>query len=250
MTEAGSSFTNFVTDGNVHQNAQTFNPKLYSKVGAVTGYPGPANSILAAAGDFGGKIEKVEQNHKNDMKGGRSPAAGPSYHSFEHTNEVRGGVYGKNYAPVKVCNNNQCGGRKTKRGMRKTKHGGRKTKHGMKHGMKHGGRKTKRGMKHGMKHGMRKTKRGMKGKKLMHRNKSHKSRKSIRFLKDVRDLFRMRGGEPAEVPVGSTSNGYHQYMGNQPHSNVYGLDGNLSPNDNAMANPMKIKVTNACSSSK
>jgi len=56
----------------------------------------------------------------------------------------------------------------------------------------------------------------------------------------------MRGGEPATVPAGTTSNGYHQYMSNQPQTNVYGLDGNLSPSDNAMANPMKIKVTNAC----
>ena len=73
-----------------------------------------------------------------------------------------------------------------------------------------------------------------------------KSRKPLSLLKDVRDLFKMRGGEPATVPPGTTSNGYHQYMSNQPQSNVYGLDGNLSPSDNAMANPMKIKVANAC----
>ena len=86
---------------------------------------------------------------------------------------------------------------------------------------------------HGMQH---KTKRSVK----------KNMRKPLSMLEDVRDLFRMKGGEPAEVPKGSSSNGYHQYMGNQPHSNIYGLDGNLSPSENALANPMKIKVHNAC----
>ena len=48
---AGSSFTNFVTDGNVRQNPGTFEPDLYNKVGAVTGYPGPDTGVAAAAGN-------------------------------------------------------------------------------------------------------------------------------------------------------------------------------------------------------
>jgi len=200
---AGSSFTNFVTDGNVRQNAQTFNPDLFNKVGAITGYPGPSNSIAAAAGDLGGKIV---------MKGGRSPAPGPNYHSFEDSAELRDGTYGKNYAPVKSCNNNQCGGRK----MKKNK--SMKKKHAMK---KHKSMKKKHTIK-------------------------KKTRKPLSLLEDVRDLFKMRGGEPASVPPGTTSNGYHQYMSNNAQSNIYGLDGNLSPSENALANPMKIKVANAC----
>ena len=77
---------------------------------------------------------------------------------------------------------------------------------------------------------------------------------SLSKLEDVRDLFKMSGGAPATlapatlapVPVGSTSNGYHQYMGNNPHTNVYGLDGSLAPS--ALANPIPIKVTNQCAS--
>ena len=213
---AGSSFTNFVTDGNVRQNAQTFNPDLFNKVGAITGYPGPSNSIAAAAGDLGGKIV---------MKGGRSPAPGPNYHSFEDSAELRDGTYGKNYAPVKSCNNNQCGGRK----MKKNK--SMKKKHVMK---KNKSMKKK-------KHTMKKNK-NMKKKHTMKK----KTRKPLSLLKDVRDLFKMRGGEPASVPPGTTSNGYHQYMSNNAQSNIYGLDGNLSPSENALANPMKIKVANAC----
>lgn len=229
---AGSSFSNFVTDGNVRQDAMTFNPKLYSNVGAIKGYPGPANSPLAAAGDFGGKIM---------MKAGRRPAAGPDYHSFEDSEHLRSGEFRKGYAPVKSCNNNQCGGRKMKRGMRKTKRGMRKMKKGS-HAMKRGMRKTKQGVRK-MKKGKRTMKRGMRKAK---RSVKKSMRKPLSMLEDVRDLFRMKGGEPAEVPKGSSSNGYHQYMGNQAHSNIYGLDGNLSPSENALANPMKIKVQNAC----
>lgn len=227
---AGSSYTNFVTNGNVHQNAETFNPDLFNKVGAVKGYPGPSNSILAAAGDFGGKVV---------MKGGRKPSPGPDYHSFEDSDDLRAGTYGKNYAPVKSCNNNQCGGRRRGRG-RRTMRKGRKS-------MRRGMRKTKRGMRQ-MKRGRKSVHKGRKS--MKHHTKKHLRRirrKSLSMLKDVRDLF--KGGSPAEVPAGTTSNGYHQFMSNQPHTNVYGLDGNLSPQDNALANPMKIKVQNACASS-
>jgi len=224
IMRAGSSFTNFVTDGNVRQNAQTFNPDLFNKVGAITGYPGPSNSIAAAAGDLGGKIV---------MKGGRSPAPGPSYQSFEESAELRDGTYGKNYAPVKSCNNNQCGGRKMKKDSKK-KH--TKKKHHKKSTKKHHKKSTK-------KHHKKSTKKHHKKSTKKHHKKSNKkSRKSLLSLLK----FKMRGGEPATVPAGTTSNGYHQYMSNQPQTNVYGLDGNLSPSDNAMANPMKIKVTNAC----
>jgi hypothetical protein len=264
IMSAGSSFTNFVTDGNVRQNAQTFNPDLYSKVGAITGYPGPNNGIEAAAGKLGGKIVP--------MKGGmRKPAPGPNYYSFVDTPDVEKGVFHKNYAPIKVCNNNQCGGmRKTKRGMRKTKRGMRKTKRGMriaKQGMrnaKQSMRNAKMGMKK-MKLGMRRTKKGLrrtkKGMRKTLKNTMRKSRRiSLSKLEDVRDLFKMSGGAPAPlnpaalapatVPAGSTSNGYHQYMGNQPHTNVYGLKGGLEPAENALANPIPIKVTNQCASSK
>ena len=213
---AGSSSTNFVTGGNVHQNAQTFNPDLFSNVGPVKGYPGPSNGILAAAGDFGGKME---------MKGGRKASPGPDYHSFEDSSELRAGTYGKNYAPVKACNNNQCGGRKGKRSVRKGKRSVRKGKRSV--------RKGKRSVRHTAKKHLKRVR-----------------RKSLHMLKDVRDLFKMKGGSPSEVPSGSTSNGYHQYMSNQPHTNVYGMDGSLSPSENALANPMKIKVANACASSK
>ena len=104
---AGSSFTNFVTEGNVRQNAQDFNPLLYSKVGAITGYPGPNTGIAAAAGNPGPKIVPV-------MNGGRKTAPGPDYHSFVDSDDLRAGVYGRNLAPVKSCNNNMCGGKKSK----------------------------------------------------------------------------------------------------------------------------------------
>jgi len=248
IMRAGSSFTNFVTDGNVRQNAQTFNPDLFNKVGAITGYPGPSNSIAAAAGDLGGKIV---------MKGGRSPAPGPSYQSFEESAELRDGTYGKNYAPVKSCNNNQCGGRKMKKDSKKKhtkkkhhkkstkKHHKKSTKkHHKKSTKKHHKKSTKKHHKKSTKkHHKKSTKKHHKKSTKKHHKKSNKkSRKSLLSLLK----FKMRGGEPATVPAGTTSNGYHQYMSNQPQTNVYGLDGNLSPSDNAMANPMKIKVTNAC----
>ena len=254
---AGSSFTNFVTEGNVRQNAQDFNPELYNKVGAVTGYPGPNNGVAAAAGDPGPEIV---------MKGGRSPSPGPNYHSFEDSADLKAGVYGKNLAPVKVCNNNMCGGRKMSKGKKGKTMKGKKVMKGKK------GKTMK-------------TKKSMKGKKnqgLIRVNKTRakkmmrKARMTSRkYLKDVRDLFRMRGGSPAPVPAGSQTSGhnqymkvqgggspaevpsgssgagssgagYHQYMSNQPFSNSYTAGGHLAPAENALANPVLIKPTDNC----
>ena len=223
---AGSSYTNFVTDGNVRQNAQDFNPKLYNNVGAVTGYPGPNNGVAAAAGNPGPEIV---------MKGGRSPSPGPNYQAFVDSHELRAGVYGKNLAPVKSCNNNMCGGKK-KRGA-KGKGKDKKTRGIV--SKKHGKSMKKR--------------RGLKGKTRGAKKSRSRSivmktrRKSRKYLKDVRNLFRMGGGSPAEVPSGSHSNGYHQYMGNQPFSNSYSAGGNLEPSENALANPVLIHPTDNCS---
>ena len=225
---AGSSYTNFVTNGNVRQNAQDFNPKLYNNVGAVTGYPGPNNGVAAAAGNPGPEIV---------MKGGRSPSPGPNYQAFVDSHELRAGVYGKNLAPVKSCNNNMCGGKKKRgtKGKGKGKGKGKKSRGSMskKHGkiMKH-----HKGVKG-------KTRRAKKSRSLMKKV----GRRSRKYLKDVRNIFRMSGGSPAEVPVGSQSNGYHQYMGNQPFSNSYSAGGNLAPSENALANPVLIHPTDNCS---
>ena len=241
---AGSSFTNFVTDGNVRQNPGTFEPDLYNKVGAVTGYPGPDTGVAAAAGNPGPKIE---------MKGGRGPAPGPNYQSFEDTADVRAGVFGKNLAPVKVCNNNMCGGRKSRKGMKKGKSHRSKRGH-----MKTRGRKMKK----------RATKKNLLKKKI---NTLKRRRRSRRYLKDVRDLFRMGGGapgtvpvgshtsghrqfvkvqgggSPAPVPAGSSSNGYVQYMSNVPFALSYSSGGKLAPAENALANPAPIHAMDNCS---
>ena len=244
---AGSSFTNFVTEGNVRQNAQTFEPDLYNKVGAVTGYPGPNTGVAAAAGNPGPEIV---------MKGGRSPSPGPNYHSFEDSADLKAGVYGKNLAPVKVCNNNMCGGRKSKKGRH------------MKKGKKSKALKTRKAMK------KRKTmkKRGTKKQMLKSRVKLAKlRRRSRKYLRDVRDLFSMRGGEPATVPAGahtsghrqvqkvqdggspapvpagSSSNGYVQYMSNVPFALSYSSGGKLAPAENALANPAPIHPMDNCS---
>ena len=201
---AGSSFTNFVTNGNVRQNAQDFNPDLYNKVGAVTGYPGPDTGVAAAAGNPGPEIV---------MKGGRSPSPGPNYQSFKDGNDwpTRG------YAPVKTCNNNQCGGRRRRRRtMRKAKRSMRKVRRSM--------RKARRTMRRSM----RKAKRTLRRKTRRHRRRH------------------MRGGSPATVPSGSNSSGYHQYMSNQPFSNSYSAGGHLDPSENALANPVLIHPTDNC----
>lgn len=237
---AGSSYTNFVTEGNVRQNAQDFDPNLFNKVGAVTGYPGPDTGVAAAAGNPGPKIV---------MKGGRSPSPGPNYHSFEDSQELKDGVYGKNLAPVKVCNNNMCGGRKSRRGRKMSKRGRKMTKRG---------RKMRK----------RQTKRQKLRSKINLRKMRRKSRK---YLRDVRDLFRMGGGSPSTVPsgshtsghrqlmkvqgggspapvaAGSSSNGYVQYMSNVPFSLTYSTGGDLSPSENALANPPTIHAMDNCS---
>ena len=222
---ANSSSTNFVTNGNVRQNAQTFNPDLYNKTGAVTGFPGPSTAVAAAAGSPGPQVI---------MKGGRSPSRGADYHSFEDSAALRAGVYGKSHAPVQSCNNNQCGGKKTRRKHSK----GRGRKHTKGVGRKH----TKgRGRKHTKGRGRKHTKgRGRKHTK----GRGRRTRRT--YLRDVRDLFRMGGGDPASVPKGTTSNGYHQYMSNQPFSNSYSAGGDLSPNENALANPVLIRPTDNC----
>lgn len=223
---AGSSFTNFVTEGNVRQNAQDFNPLLYNKVGAITGYPGPNTGVAAAAGNPGPEIIPV-------MKGGRKAAPGPDYHSFVDSDDLRAGLYGKNLAPVKSCNNNMCGGKKVKKGKGKKtaskksdkKKAARKTP---KKVLSKSSKKTKKTTK--------KSKNGMKG-----------VRKTTRkYLKDIRGLFGLKGGAPASVPSGTQSSGYHQYMSNQPFSNSYSAGGHLAPLDNALANPVLIHPTDNC----
>ena len=239
---AGSSYTNFVTDGNVRQNAQDFNPDLYNKVGAVKGYPGPDTGVAAAAGNPGPEIV---------MKGGRSPKPGPNYHSFEDSDDLRAGVFANQYAPVKHCNNNQCGGkrRKGKRSIRKGKRSMRKGKRSMRKG-KRSMRKGKRSMKkHRSKSSLRRVKRTMqRGVRDIHRD----MRKGMRsFRRGTRKLYRsLRGGSPATVPSGSQSSGYHQYMSNQPFTNSYSAGGELSPSENALANPVLIHPTNNCTDMK
>ena len=217
VMRAGSSFTNFVTNGNVRQNAQDFNPDLYNKVGAVKGYPGPDTGVAAAAGNPGPEIK---------MKGGRSPSPGPNYHSFHDGSDwpTRG------YAPVKHCNNNQCGGRRRRRSMRKAKRTMRKGKRSMRKGRR-SMRKSRRSM--------RKSRRSMRKVRRTLRRKTRRHRR-----------HHMRGGSPAPVPAGSNSSGYHQYMSNQPFSNSYSAGGHLAPSENALANPVLIHPTNNCTDMK
>ena len=177
---------------------------MYNKVGAVTGYPGPDTGVAAAAGNPGPEIV---------MKGGRSPSPGPNYQSFKDGSDwpTRG------YAPVKTCNNNQCGGRRRRRRtMRKAKRSMRK------------GRRSMRKARRTMRRSMRKAKRTLRKKTRRHRRRH------------------MRGGSPATVPSGSNSSGYHQYMSNQPFSNSYSAGGHLSPSENALANPVLIHPTDNC----
>jgi hypothetical protein len=240
----GSSFTNFVTDGNVRQNAQDFNPELYNKVGAIKGYPGPDTGVAAAAGDPGPLLIPIPAK-----KGGsRAPAPGPDYLSFTDSADVRAGIYGRNYAPVTKCNNNMCGGRKTRK-YKVTKHKGKGKK--MHRVTKHKAKKMHRATKH--KATMKKHKGTLKA--MMARKSSKAKRmlkqlrkraKSRKYLSDVRDLYRMNGGSPAPVPEGTQSNGYHQYMSNQPYTPSYSAGGELAPAENALANPVLIQRTDNC----
>lgn len=212
---AGSSYTNFVTNGNVRQNAESFpQTDLFNKVGAVKGYPGPDTGVAAAAGNPGPEIV---------MKGGRSAKAGPDYHSFVDHDDLKAGVYANQYAPVQSCNNNQCGGRKSRRRVRKAKRSMRKAKRSM--------RKARRSMRKG-------------------RRSMRKGRRTMRKGRRTRRRRVMRGGEPASVPSGSQSSGYHQYMSNQPFTNSYSAGGELAPSENALANPVLIHPTNNCEGTK
>ena len=138
MSGAESASTNFVVGGNVRQNAESFpNTDLFNNVGPVKGYPGPDTGVAAAAGNPGPEIV---------MKGGRSPSPGPSYNSFHDGSDwpTRG------YAPVKTCNNNQCGGRRRRRHtMRKGKRSMRKGRRSMRKGKRTLRRKTRRHMRGG-----------------------------------------------------------------------------------------------------
>ena len=213
---AGSSFTNFVTDGNVRQNAQDFNPNLYNNVGGVTGYPGPNNGVAAAAGNPGPEIV-------NNMKGGRPLIPGPNYQSFRNGDDwpTRG------HAPFEICNGvtNKCGG-KRRRGRKMSR--GRKT------------RKTSRAVRKMIRTKSRRLRRAS-------RKASRKVRKMIRKAsRKARKM--MRGGSPAPVPPGSESSGYNQYLSNQSFSNSYEAPLNIKPEENALANPVIIKPTNNCGS--
>ncbi|MGI9555066.1 MAG: hypothetical protein ACR2M6_03740 [Vampirovibrionia bacterium] len=228
---AGSSFTNFVTEGNVRQNAQDFNPLLYSKGGAITGYPGPNTGIAAAAGNPGPKIVPV-------MNGGRKTAPGPDYHSFVDSDDLRAGVYGRNLAPVKSCNNNMCGGKKSKKGKKGKK--GNMTASRKSDKKK---RVIKTPKKMLSKSSQKKTKKG----KGSSKSGMKRVRKATRkYLKDVGGFFGLKGGDPATVPSGSHNDGYHQYMNNQPFSNSYSAGGHLAPVENALANPVLIRPTDNC----
>jgi len=217
MSGAESESTNFVTNGNVRQNAESFpNTDLFNNVGAIKGYPGPDTGVAAAAGNPGPKIV---------MKGGRSPSPGPNYQGFKDGSDwpTRG------YAPVKTCNNNQCGGRRSRRGKRSMRRGTRS--------MRRGTRSMRRG-----KRSMRRGRRSMRrGNRSMRRGRRTLRRKTRRH---------MRGGSPATVPSGSNSSGYHQYMSNQPFSNSYSAGGHLDPSENALANPVLIHPTNNCTDMK
>ena len=246
MSGADSESTNFVEGGNVRQNAQDFNPGLYSNEGPVKGYPGPNTGIAAAAGNPGPEIVPKTQSddHKTQSGGNsRDPKPGPDYHGFVDSNDLQQGVFAHNYAPVQSCNNNQCGGKRrgTKRHMRKSKHHTRKSVRKSKHHTRKSVRKSKhhtRKSKHHIRKSVRKFKHHI-------RKSKHHIRKSVRKSKHHMRRH-MRGGSPAEVPAGSQSSGYHQYMSNQPFTNSYAAGGKLAPADNALANPVLITPTNNC----
>ena len=215
MSGAESASTNFVVGGNVHENNQTFSPQLYNNVGAVTGYPGPDTGVAAAAGNPGPKIV---------MKGGnsRAPAAGPNYHAFVDSGDVREGVFANQYAPVVVENNNkQVGGKKRRKSRRN--------------------RKSKKYHK--------KTKSHNKKSKTRSKRRNTKKRKTMKkrgMLTNIKNLFGMKGGNPANFTPDPSVPSDRQYMTNQAFTNSYTQGGELEPKLNALANPTLTTPTNNC----
>ena len=205
--------TNYARYGNIQNE-----PELYNRTGAVTGFPGPDSGVEAAAGNPGPKI----------IMNGGTTSRGPSYYGYTDVPGLKEGDFINTYAPVTRCNNNQCGGKKTRRGKGKSNKSKRKHSKSMKHH-----KKSKRHQKKSKRH----------QKKSKRHNK--KTRRSRSVLSDVRGLFRMRGGEPASFTSMPTASD-RQYMTNVAFSNSYSAGGDLHPSENALANPVLIQPTNNC----
>lgn len=225
MSGADSESTNYVCNGNVRENSQTFNPGLYSKVGPVVGYPGPDNGVAAAAAKPGPKIVMVGGN--------RSPAIGPNYQSFVNAED---GVYGKGYAPLTVENNNmpvKMSGGKRRRLLKYSK----KVK-------KHHKKSTKRSNRKSTK------RRNRKSTKRRNR-KSSKKRKTMKkrgMLTNLKKMLGMKGGNPANFTPDPSVESDRQFLNNQEKgfTNSYTQGGELSPSENALANPTLTTPTNNC----
>lgn len=254
MSGAESASTNFVTDGNVRDNAfNGINFETPNKVGGVVGYPGPNSGVAAAAGDAGVKIvmkggnpdlydnvgtiseyeEFVKGGAKRGKKGGnRSPVQGPNYLAFIDSPDLQSGVYGKGYAPVVRENNNvTVGGKK----RRKSKYSKKAKKHHKKtHKKVH--KKTHKKV-HKKSH------------KKVHK-KSGKKRKTMKkkpgMLTNLKKMLGMKGGNPANFTPDPSVPSDRQYMTNQEFTNSYSQGGKLAPLESALANPTLTTPTNNC----
>ena len=308
MSGADSESTNYVCNGNVRENSQTFNPGLYSKVGAVVGYPGPNNGVAAAAGNPGPKIvsdvtSSSDVVASNVMVGGnRSPAIGPNYQSFVNAED---GVYGKGYAPLTVENNNMpvkmSGGKKRRRSKyskKAKKYHKKSTKRSNRKSTKRSNRKSSKKRKTMKKRGMLTNLKKMLGMaggapptdleaalvslgyprpkqldeilgELYYRNEGPEhlhTRKMISQVKTKLDELEkrinqlslnqaamdthsgMKGGNPANFTPDPSVESDRQFLNNQEKgfTNSYTQGGELSPSENALANPTLTTATNNC----
>ena len=299
MSGADSESTNYVCNGNVRENSQTFNPGLYSKVGPVVGYPGPSNAVAAAAGSPGPKIVMAGGN--------RSPAIGPNYQSFVNAED---GVYGKGYAPLTVENNNMpvkmSGGkkrRKNKHSKKVKKHHKKSTKRSNRKSTKRRNRKSSKKRKTMKKRGMLTNLKKMLGMKggapptdlqaalvsigyprpkqlddilgdLLSKTEApehHYTRQMISQVSTKLDELEkrvdqntaklldlnqaamdthsgMKGGNPANFTPDPSVTSDRQFLNNQEKgfTNSYTQGGELSPSENALANPTLTTATNNC----
>ena len=247
MSGAESESTNYVCNGNVRENSQTFNSGLYNKAGTVVGYPGPNSGVAAAASNPGPKIVSDVM-----VGGNRSPAIGPNYQSFVNAED---GVYGKGYAPLTVENNNMpvkmsdgsvapltvennnmpvkmTGGKR----RRRSKYSKKAKKHHKKSTTRHKRKSSNRRNKKSTKRRNRKS------------SKKRKTMKKKGMLTNLKKMIGMKGGNPSNFTSDTSVESDRQFLNNQEagFTNSYTQGGQLSPLENALANPTLTTPTNNC----
>lgn len=206
-----------------------------SKVGAVTGCPGPQNSVLAANGNPG---EQIFSNYNTSMKGGGAALA----YNFdaENTHQLNTGVKGT-YMPVSsglVLAEDPINMGSSKQLL----YGGKKHK---KH--KKGG-KSKKSKSHSRSHKKRQTRKFKRGTKSVTRkcHKDFETHKSSRYYS--RKLPGSHGKRhrllaPVFPYLGGRKTKKGGNMNNIPYAHGYTLDTKVP---SALANPTPISSYNHC----